>query len=514
MLNTTRIRKSRDVWRSKAVSRHREIRNSKKREARLRDRYARLEKHLHQLKASYDALSTRYIQFETDNRELEKTREEGASLPPVIHLHQAHQIRILCILLVIKGVVSFRSVPRILKIFSLQHHFQAPWIPHFTSVINWTLRLGLAKLQGVGPQLEPWIALIDTSIDVSIKKALVVLRISMSALQERKGKAITLQDCQCIGIMVAETWNGETVEAALTNIFNQAGRPTAILKDGGRDLAKGVRLWRERNHARSVFVLDDIGHVVANALKTAYKGKSAFKKFISSITSGAAKLRQSDLAFLTPPKIRTKGRFQSIMHIAAWGEKILMLLGGQGRVAKGGLAYRLRCFLPGFSTHRPFIEAFATASRAVSDLLEQMKNHGLNQATYQRAQFMLTSLPTRSKVRKILDKWLRKHLAIQCRMGIKQLPLLVSSDIIESLFGKFKVVLQRNPKAEFNRIVLALPALCGTLGEFEIDKALNDVSHLDLKAWEKRNVIDSQALQRRTILPHNKSRVPKSVRVA
>jgi hypothetical protein len=58
-------------------------------------------------------------------------------------------------------------------------------VPHFTSVINWTMRLGLALLQGVGPIDEPWIALVDMSIDLAVKKVMVVLRVPLSALAKR-----------------------------------------------------------------------------------------------------------------------------------------------------------------------------------------------------------------------------------------------------------------------------------------------------------------------------------------
>jgi len=42
------------------------------------------------------------------------------------------------------------------------------------------------------------------------------------------------------------------------------------------------------------------------------------------------------------------------------------------------------------------------------------------------------------------------------------IPLLVSSDVIESLFGKFKTIIQRNPQAELNRLIYIIPLLCGT----------------------------------------------------
>ncbi|MDP2605115.1 MAG: hypothetical protein Q8S00_21435, partial [Deltaproteobacteria bacterium] len=63
------------------------------------------------------------------------------------------------------------------------------------------------------------------------------------------------------------------------------------------------------------------------------------------------------------------------------------------------------------------------------------------------------------------------------RLAIGQLPLLVSSDAIESLFGKFKTIVQRNPQAELNRLVYIIPLLCGTHTSAQIDLALRGCSH-------------------------------------
>jgi hypothetical protein len=248
--------------------------------------------------------------------------------------------------------------------------------------------------------------------------------------------------------------------------------------------------------------VEDVGHVAANALKAAYDKKTAFERFLKSIKSGGAKLRQSDLAYLTPPKVRTKGRFQGIMTVAAWGERILGLLGGSGRQADGSLADRLRSFLPHFGAHRTFLTDFAKAGDVTSKVLALLKNHGLNQASFRASRDLLETLPERSKVRRKLTQWLHKHLRIQSRLGIGQAPLIVSSDVIESLMGKFKVVLQSNPKAEFNRIILAFPTLCGALDQPLIESALAKISHKALTDWEKLHVIDSQAKKRRRAFTH------------
>ena len=103
------------------------------------------------------------------------------------------ETRILCVLLTIHAVVSYRSIPRILQLFKQRTSFITQWIPHFTSVINWNLRLGLGQLKQVTPFLQPWAAIIDHSIDIGTKKAMVVLRVPLDTLS-RGGSALQLED--------------------------------------------------------------------------------------------------------------------------------------------------------------------------------------------------------------------------------------------------------------------------------------------------------------------------------
>ena len=476
---------SRVNWRKKAVDRNGELRKVRQRLARRDLRVDRLSK---------------MVLILTDKLEAEKQKTSTAvsARNNVVILGDAFAIRVLCVLLVVIGVVSFRSVPRILRILRDTKKLSIGWIPSFTSAINWTLRAGLARLQSIRKIADPWVAIIDCTIDVSVKKALIVLRVKLSSLADR-GSALTLDDCECIGVDVSESWDGESVAAALGRIFGVAGLPAAIIKDQGSDLRRGVRLWRQAARAKKVFVIDDIGHVMANALKAVYSKGKLFNDFLAAVKSGGAKLRQSDLAYLSPPKIRTKGRFQSIMNVAAWGMKIIELLGGRGRQEDGSLAGRLRRFLPHFGVHRGFLEGFAKTSIIASDILSILKNRGLNQETYQDTAELITALPERSKIRKKMTEWLKKHQQIQCRLGIGQMPMPVSSDIIESLIGKFKVILQRNSKAEFNRIVLAIPTLFGDLSEPEVRNALINITHTDLQKWEHENVLTSLSRRRRLL---------------
>jgi hypothetical protein len=176
-----------------------------------------------------------------------------------------------------------------LELFNSQTPLKLGCIPHFTSVINWTLRLGLGMLKQVKPIDQPWLAILDHSIDIGTKKVFVILRVTMDALT-KKGKAIQLEDCECIGLKISETVNGESISLGLVDIFGQSGRPAAIIKDCDYTLEKGVRLHAEKQML-SIPVIEDIGHVMATALKAQYKDSKGYKGFTELTGNGASRLR-------------------------------------------------------------------------------------------------------------------------------------------------------------------------------------------------------------------------------
>lgn len=230
---------------------------------------------------------------------------------------------------------------------------------------------------------------------------------------------------------------------------------------------------------------------MANGLKAQYAKAKGFKRFTAIIHSAAARLRQTTLAYLIPPKLRTNGRFQGISTLATWAERMLAVLAGSGRAQADSEVAKLRAALLGLCPLRRFIERFARTVLIIAEVMKILKHHGLNQHTYHHCVQLAETLPPRAKVKKRLLRWLKRHLHIQCRLGIGQMPLLVSSDIIESLFGSFKHILARSPRAEMNRTVLVIPALCGNTDPIGIAQALAQTTHRDLQRWEQQHVPDT-----------------------
>ncbi|MEO5970809.1 MAG: hypothetical protein ABIQ95_12855 [Bdellovibrionia bacterium] len=109
-----------------------------------------------------------------------------------------------------------------------------------------------------------------------------------------------------------------------------------------------------------------------------------------------------------------------------------------------------------------------------------------------KAKAQLSRLPKSNQVRGRLQKWLDQNLEIQRKLELGKMPLPVSSDIIESLFGKFKSIMARGFRSEFNRMALFIPALCGHPTNIEIMRGLEIVRQNDLLRWINSNIHTTQ----------------------
>ncbi len=74
---------------------------------------------------------------------------------------------------------------------------------------------------------------------------------------------------------------------------------------------------------------------------------------------------------------------------------------------------------------------------------------------------------------------------------------LASSDIIESVFGKYKTFTSRGPLKEVGRLVLAIPAFIADLTIPVIRDAMESVRTLDVEHWLKTHLGDSLLAKRR-----------------
>ena len=366
----------------------------------------------------------------------------------------------LCINLVINCSVSFRSVPNILTLINdlfkkLGLHFQFK-IPHFTTVINWTLRMGKHLLKSaLVPCQKPWICIIDHTIQIGTKKAFVVLKILQENIQNHG--ALTLKNVEVLYLQVQEKSNGAIIETILENVFKVVGYTIQIVMDGGSDLNKGVNLIASKM-ALPFLITYDLTHFIASLLKKKYTSFQKFNELMSLIANSKNKIRQTILAHLMPNNERSKSRFLNLPSSAKWLENMLSLLNSvpeetqQQSIEEEKILEHFEWLLD----ESDFIENFLLEMQIISEFQTLLKNTTLNEFSYQKALKIIN---------KMEDPDLRIPLQEHLKSAFEKAQnssgfLLLFSDIIESLFGKYKFLAKPNVFSEINRLILLLPVIC------------------------------------------------------
>ena len=387
--------------------------------------------------------------------------------------------------------LSFRASSRVLRSLDLIAVGLISWWPHFTTGIEWALRVGLYCLhKAQHPLAEQWVCIADFTIQIGSKKALIVLRVPLALCSQ--GQALTLKQVEVIGLSLSQTWNGELVKTYLLALFERCGWPAHVVSDCGSDIKKGIAdtLLEAPNAAAWI---SDITHVVANALKHYYANLSLFQQFQTLCTRIRGRLQQTQLAFLLPPKARVKGRFLNVSRQAQWGLRTIAYLEEKERetsVEAATLADALR----GLKPFKAFLTIFVRNTQCVNEVMRIVKTQGLSMETIHACQQTLGDLPARSPLRKEINHYLQQYVPM---VASSASPLLGSSDVIESLIGKAKQRLEANGRSELNKSILLIPCMCGELTQDLVAEALSTVSVQDVTTWVSKNVGETMQSKRR-----------------
>lgn len=398
--------------------------------------------------------------------------------------------------------LSFRASSKVLRSFLLVGAGLISWVPHFTTSIGWALRLGLHCLQQAQRPLDgKWVCVADFTIQIGCNKALIVLRVPVSALS--MGKALTLKQVEVIGLSLGETWNGERVNTVLLALFERCGWPSHVVSDCGSDIKKGIveTLLEAPNRASWI---SDVSHFVANALKHYYAKLSLFQQFQSLCTRIRHRLQQTRFAFLLPPQARAKGRFLSVSRQAEWGLQTLAYLEVKERECSPE-ATALAQALRGLKPFKMFLTTFVRNTTCLNEVMKIVKTQGLSMESIQACQERLSDLPARSTIRKEVSHYLQHYVPV---VELSASPLLGSSDVIESLIGKAKQRLEANGRSELNKSILLIPCMCGELTQDLVAEALTTVRVQDVTTWVSENVGETMQSKRRREFPRSQPQKP------
>jgi hypothetical protein len=483
------FRHSRDNWRQRAADKQRTV---KKLRITVRD--------LCESRDHWKAVTRQQSQEIAALRlQLEQARQElsplgGGQLAPAElsapkgHRHSLLVIR-LCLRWYLDAHVSLRGVSEILlSLVSVLGDPLTLSLPYHQTVRSWLLRCGLFLLRRCVPPRSDWVWIIDGTIRIGQKKCLMILGVSLEQLRACQG-ALEHHQVVVLDLWVPVHCTGLDVEKRLKDLAGRVGVPKQIVSDHGSELSKGVRLFQAANPV----VIDtyDVTHKLACLVKAELKADPRWEEFLRYCTSTLFQLQQSRGAFLTPPGPRSLERYMNVDRHTEWAVRMLAvlampdktlvaeLLGLDEQEAHSFLEEKLG-WLRGF---RQEATRFQRLIGAVKQTEEEVKNHGLSGQTAARLwKRMATQLRRDASLREFL-RGLKGYLKEEgSKVPVGQ-SWLGTSDVIESLFGKYKCFLEKSPDGEVGASVLALPLLTVDLTAELVQEALLTVSAQDVRSW-------------------------------
>jgi hypothetical protein len=382
---------------------------------------------------------------------------------------------------VIQGSAGFRCVSRIFEIIHSTLSSSPIPTPAFSTTRDWLLKLGLFNLTQPCEEGE-WVWIIDCSIQMGAMKCLLILGVRMETLRERKNFTLSHSDLKPLVLKTVESCPGEVVKLALDEAQKKTGGAIAVVSDEGSELKRGVRLFQEAQvEVQKPIHLHDITHKLDLILKKELEGDEDWKKFTQQMTNTTQQLKLSTSSYLIPPKQRQKKRMRGEIDIVEWGINIIKYLDNDKATEfeKEKLSWVLNYrFQLGIYQEMAIIFDMCT---------EEVRGRGYSQKTIEilkgkrkielcdeRCQFFF------SKVLKAIEQETNKMP--------ENVHLLGCSEVIESVFGKFKQLEKNHCSGGLTSLVLSLPALVGDISSGIIKTAMEYISIKDVKKWVKENL--------------------------
>lgn len=391
----------------------------------------------------------------------------------------------LCVCLYVFAGCSLRGVSKVLFYLQLEYGLLISCLPSKSSVENWVQKVGLYNYTEVKPDFgADYCLILDESMVIGHQRMLLAL----GTRGKKSGDdALCFEEVKVLGIAVRASWKWEEVRDFLQKVHEKVGQPAGyVVCDGGANLKKGVA---EAGLTR----ICDVGHEFCKITEQVYKEDERFKEWIKEVTKVRFQVFMKAHAYLMPPKQRTVARFTNLSFVVKWAGNMLRVLPGLNEAERGAFGW--------LELHKPLISEFTAVFQMNERILKILKNQGVSVKNIERCLLICQEYAP------MTPKCLINKIVSFLNEEKQKLPddntvWNASSDILESLFGKYKHQTAENVLNGVTPLVLALCVFTG-MGDGQKDihqqvkSALESISMADLNTWKTKNLVDNQLTKRR-----------------
>lgn len=376
------------------------------------------------------------------------------------------------------------------------------YVPHWTSIRNWLLRVGLAQLLIPVERAADWVWKVDCSIQIGIRKCLVIIGVRLSAISPNT--SLTLQDMRLLGLHVLESAKKEDVHRCLAAECVRHGAPTAIIDDHGAEIWGGVRLLQQTNPTIREFY--DPKHKAACLLKAQLLYCPVWKDFQHQLGQSKFASQQTLVGYAAAPSQRSKARFMNLEPLIRWAIAILYRL---DKPIPKESTLEQQAFQKHFQWLLPFRDSIAQWNGWLLSIKETTRTIAvdhLSTTSIDQLEVKLNAIPCSDPIAGQLIGFLRgeaKKLQPEEQMS-------VSTEILESCFGKLKHIERTQATSGFTSLVLSLGAMLAPPTEENIYRSLETVKQKDVTNWAMKAIGQTLQSARKRILGLGSKRATKT----
>jgi chemotaxis protein histidine kinase CheA len=421
------------------------------------------------------------------------------------------------LLFVLSASMSFRSAAKALKINSLFFDIATPC---HTTIIDWSRKIGFFVYHQAKEKIKESLWIVDFSIQIGTQKLMLVLRADLSKVHSQKkynkcnkGKRnkldINFHNVEVIHMQILESTSYVYTLSELEQILEKCGAPLFIVSDEGSDLSKGIRMFIEKHP--SIEHINDISHKISNILKAKLENDLKWKKFCQIVTEIKQKIKLSVIAHMCPPQFRKKVRFLNVRDPIKWAFQMLNIK--VASIPKAEREHFVTYIQKPLLAFKNKIIQWQEIANFITEVESQIKHYGLtcgNGSQIQSTSQILTALYPKKRISKYVLGVMNPIFEFIKRQEAKLTPgqiVISSSDIIESMFGKWKSMAPENSMVGITDNIFIFPLLTVNLTTELIKKALEEVHTQQIDEWRNKVLGKTTYTKRRAVFKKKKRRI-------
>jgi hypothetical protein len=378
--------------------------------------------------------------------------------------------------------------------------------PNYNTIRQWMGRIGLYELQKSREIRVDRTWIIDFSLELGTEKCLVILGVSQEYLLDKVWKekrGLQHQEVEVLHIEIMKSTRGELIKDVFDKLREKVGKPRQIVSDQGSDLSKGIKLYQEKN--QEVICTYDITHKLALLLKKELKFDLKYQSYVQKCNQCRQELQQTELAFLRPPAQRSKSRYLNLDDLIDWGKKIILYLKKERSIEEKERLdiQKIHLKMKWLLEYEEVLKTWHLMLMMSRGIESQLKKEGLHHLSLLEFKQTFLKFPWNSRLNNFQEEII-KYLQKESSVIEGKNPILASSDIIESIFGKYKFFSNKGPLKQIRRTILIIPLVTINITRDFVKEALENIKNIDLKKWEEE-IFGQSMLSKRRILFARKS---------